>query len=136
MEGKEMLTGQAVHTEVRFPNSRLSLPLPLRLFGPREVVLCGNYLLCVCCCSATHSTPWTAARQASLAFIISQSLLKLMSIQLVMPSSHLILCRPLLLMPPILPASGSFPISWLFVSGDQSIEASALASVLPLNIQS
>ena len=103
MEGKEMLTGQAVHTEVRFPNSRLSLPLPLRLFGPREVVLCGNYLLCVCCCSATHSTPWTAARQASLAFIISQSLLKLMSIQLVMPSSHFILCRPLLL-PSIFPS--------------------------------
>ena len=76
MEGKEMLTGQAVHTEVRFPRSRLSLPLPLRLFWPQEVVLCGNYLLCVCC-SASHSTPWTAARQASLAFTISQSLLKL-----------------------------------------------------------
>ena len=41
-------------------------------------------------------TPWTAACQASLSFTISQSLLKLMSIESVMPSNHLILCRPLL----------------------------------------
>ena len=134
MEGKEMLTGQAVHTEVRFPNSRLSLPLPLRLFGPREVVLCGNYLLCVCCCSATHSTPWTAARQASLAFIISQSLLKLMSIQLVIHPAISSSVVPFSC-PQSFPASGSFPISWLFVSGDQSIEASASSAVLPMNIQ-
>ena len=46
-------------------------------------------------------TPWTAARQASLSFNISRSLLKLMSIELVMPSSHLILCHPLLLLPSI-----------------------------------
>ena len=45
------------------------------------------------------ATPWTAARQASLSFTISQSLLKLMSIESVMPSNHLILCRPLLLLP-------------------------------------
>ena len=44
-------------------------------------------------------TPWTAAYQASLSFTISQSLLKLMSIESVMPSNHLILCRPLLLLP-------------------------------------
>ena len=48
------------------------------------------------------ATPWTAARQASLSFIISQSLLKLMSLELLMPSNHLILCRPLLL-PSIFP---------------------------------
>ena len=47
------------------------------------------------------ATPWTAARQASLSFTISQSLLKLMSIELLMPSNHLILCRPLLLLPSI-----------------------------------
>ena len=46
-------------------------------------------------------TPWTIARQASLSFIISQSLLKFMSIELVMPSNHLILCHPLLLLPSI-----------------------------------
>ena len=49
-------------------------------------------------------TPWTAACQSSLSFIISWSLLKLMSIQSMMPSSHLILCRPLLLLLPIPPS--------------------------------
>ena len=49
------------------------------------------------------STPWTAAHQASLSFTISQSLLKLMSIELVMPSNHLILCHSLLLLPSIFP---------------------------------
>ena len=48
-------------------------------------------------------TPWTAARQASLSLTISQSLLKLMSIESVMPSIHLILCCPLLLLPSIFP---------------------------------
>ena len=48
-------------------------------------------------------TPWTAAHQASLSITNSQSLLKLMSIELVMPSNHLILCRPLLLPPSIFP---------------------------------
>ena len=47
------------------------------------------------------ATPWTAAHQASLSFTISQSLLKLMSIESVMPSNHLILCCPLLLLPSI-----------------------------------
>ena len=54
------------------------------------------------------ATPWTAARQASLSFTVSQSLLKLMSIKLVMPSNHLILCRPLLLLPSIFPSIGVF----------------------------
>ena len=49
-------------------------------------------------------TPWTAARQASLSIINSQSLLKLMSIALVMPSNHLIFCHPLLLPPSIFPS--------------------------------
>ena len=49
-------------------------------------------------------TPWTAAPQASLSITNSWSLLKLMSIELVMPSNHLILCRPLLLLPSIFPS--------------------------------
>ena len=62
----------------------------------------------ICCCSIAQScpilcNPWTAACQASLSFTISQSLLKLMSIELMMPSSHLILCLPLLLLPSIFP---------------------------------
>ena len=59
-------------------------------------------------CSLSHVqlfvTPWTAAHQASLSFTMSQSLLKLMSIESVMPSNHLNLCRPLLLLPPIHPS--------------------------------
>ena len=50
------------------------------------------------------ATPWTAARQASLSITNSQSLLKLMSIKSVMPSNHLIPCRPLLLLPSIFPS--------------------------------
>ena len=50
------------------------------------------------------ATPWTAAHQASLSITNSQSLLKLMSVELVMPSNHLILCRPLLLLPSIFPS--------------------------------
>ena len=49
-------------------------------------------------------TPWTAARQASLSFTISRSLLKLMSIELVMPSKHFGLCHPLLLLPSLFPS--------------------------------
>ena len=50
------------------------------------------------------ATPWTAARQASLSITNSRSLLKLMSTELVMPSNHLILCRPLLLLPLVFPS--------------------------------
>ena len=81
------------------------------------------------------ATPWIAACQASLSIINSWSSLKLMSIELVMPCNHLILCRPLLLLPPFLPASESFPMSQLFAWDGQSIRASALASFLPKNTQ-
>ena len=53
-------------------------------------------------------TPWTAAYQASLPFSVSWSLLKPISVELMMPSNHLILCRPLLLLPPILPSMRVF----------------------------
>ena len=55
-------------------------------------------------CVQLFVTPWTTARQASLSITNSQSLLKLMSIELVMPSNHLILCHPLLLLPSIFPS--------------------------------
>ena len=55
-------------------------------------------------CVRLFETPWIAARQASLSITSSRSLLKLMSIELVMPSSHLILCHPLLLLPPFPPS--------------------------------
>ena len=56
-----------------------------------------------------------------------------MSIKSVTPSNHFIVCHPLLLLPQSLPASESFPMSWLFASGGQSIGASVL--VFPMNIQ-
>ena len=77
------------------------------------------------------ATPWTAACQAFLSITNSQSLPKLMSIESVMPSNHLVLCRPLLLPP----SSGSFPVRQFFASGGQSTGVSASASVLPMNIQ-
>ena len=80
-------------------------------------------------------TPWTAAHQASLSITNSWSPPKPMSIESVMPSKHLILCRPLSSCPQSFPASGSFPVSQLFTSDGQSIGVSALASVLPMNIQ-
>ena len=55
-------------------------------------------------CVWLFATPWTAACQVSLFFTISQSLLKLMTIKLMMPSNHLTLCRPLLLLPSIFPS--------------------------------
>ena len=83
-------------------------------------------------CSAA---PWTAACQVSWTFTTSRSLLKLMFIEPVIPSNHLLLCHPLLLLPSIYPPSGSFPRSQFFTSCGQSIGASALALVLPMNIQ-
>ena len=65
----------------------------------------------------------------------SQSLPKLKPIESVMPSSHLILCRPFSSCPQSLPASGSFQMSQFFASGGQSIGVSASASVLPMNTQ-
>ena len=79
-------------------------------------------------------TPWIAACQASLSITISWSLPKLMSIQSVMPSNHLILCHPLLLLPSVLPSIKIFSNEF-FISGGQCIGASALASVLSMNIQ-
>ena len=81
------------------------------------------------------ATPWTAAHQAPLSLTISQSLLRFMFIESGMLSNHLILCHPLLLLPSIFPSIRSFPVSQLFASGDQSVGASASASVLSLNIQ-
>ena len=85
-------------------------------------------------------TPWITERQASLSITNSQSLLKLMSIESVTPSIHLILCRPLLLLPPIPPSirvffNESTQCNSLVTSCGQSIGVSASASVLPMNTQ-
>ena len=80
-------------------------------------------------------TPWIAARQASLSITNPRSSLRLMSIESVMPSSHLILCHPFSSCPQSLPASKPFPMSELFPWGGQSTGVSALASFLPKKSQ-
>ena len=76
----------------------------------------------------TLCDPMNCSTQASLSIINSQSSLKLTSIQSVMPSTHFIFCRPLLLLPQSLPASQSFPMRQLFAWGGQSTGVSASAS--------
>ena len=71
--------------------------------------------------------PWTAARQASLSITNSWSLLKIMSVELVMPSNYLILCSPFSSRLQSFLASGSFQMSQFFISGGQSIGVSASA---------
>ena len=80
-----------------------------------HLLFCVQLLSCI----QLSVTPWTAAHQVFPSFTISQSLLKLMSTELVMPSNHLLLCCPLLLLPSIFPsirvfsADSALPIRWL-----------------------
>ena len=80
------------------------------------------------------ATPWTSALQASLSFAVSWSLLKLMSIESVMPCNHLIFCCPLLFLPSIFPSIKVFSSETVFTSDGSIIGTSA--SVLPMYIQS
>ena len=86
-------------------------------------------------CVQIFATPWTSARQASPSIANSQSLLILMSIESVMPSNHLILYRPLLLLPSTFPRIRVFSKESVFASDGQSIAVSASASVLRINIK-
>ena len=81
------------------------------------------------------ATQWIAARQASLSITNSRSLPKPMSIDLVMPSNHLIFCRPLLLLPSIFPRIKVFSNESALPSGGQSTGVSPSTSVLPTNTQ-
>ena len=82
-------------------------------------------------CVWLFSTPWITACQASLSITNSRSPPKLMCIESVMPSSHLILYCPLSSCSPSIPASGSFPMSQLFTWGAQSTGASAPKNIIP-----
>ena len=89
--------------------------------------------------SVTHqvqlfATPWTAAPQTSLSITNSQSLLIVMPIESVMPSNHLILCHPLLLLPSIFPSIRVFTNESILPSVGKSFGVSASGSVLPMNI--
>ena len=78
------------------------------MFRPQSVIhlvkLCRIPNKYFCSVMSNSATPWSAARQASLSITNSWSLLKLISMELVMPSNHLILCCPLLLLPSIFPS--------------------------------
>ena len=96
-------------------------------------VVVGQLLNCV----QLFATPWNATHQASRSFIVSWSLFKLMSTELVMLSNHLILCLPLLFRPSIFPSiRGLSSELAVCIRWDQNIGASASASVFPMNIQS
>ena len=115
------------------PHELYSLPGSFVLGILQAKIISVQLLSCVC----LFVTPWNEAHQASLSIANSQSLLKLMSIASVMPSNHLIVCHPFLLLPSIFPSIREiwyFPVSQFFTSGGQSIGASASASVLPMNI--
>ena len=86
-------------------------------------------------CDWLFVTPWTAALQAALPFTISQILLRLMSIELLMPSNRLVLCQPLLFLPSVFPSIRVFSNKLALWLGSQSIRASASTSALPMNTQ-
>ena len=115
------------------------------LFCHTGVYICLSNCLCpfvylfVVVHSPSHvclfETPWTVACQASLSFTMSQNLLNSCSLNQWCQPTILPSVAPFSSCLHFLPASGSFPISWLFVSDHQSIGASASASVLPMNVQ-
>ena len=86
-------------------------------------------------CVQLFATPCTAALQASLSITNSRSLLKLMSIESVMPSSHLILCRPLLLLPPIPPSIRVFSNESVLYTRRQKYWSFRFNISFPMNIQ-
>ena len=95
----------------------------------------------VCCCSVAHScptlcNPMDCSTPDFLVLHYLPEFAQLTSIDSVIPSNHLILCYPLLLLPSIFPNIKDFSSSWLLTSGGQNIGASASISVLPMNIQS
>ena len=110
-----------------FQTERMKYHLPLPQTSPFSSVQLLNHV-------QLFATPWTAARQASLSITSSWSLPKLMSIESVMPSNHLILCCPFSSHLQSFPESGSFQMSQFFALGSQSIGVSASESVFPMNI--
>ena len=105
------LLGEFLDLESSFNTTLVLLGCYNKIPQTEELISNRNWFLTVLesvvqsfSCVWLFTTPWTAAYQASLSFIISQSLLKLMSIGSVMPSNHVILCHPLLLLPSIFPS--------------------------------
>ena len=114
--GISALEGISLHSHLK----SLSITTILRCFSQRTNIIL-YYLFCffseiesfvlvqLLSCAWLFATPWTEACQASLSFTISKNLLKLKSIESVMPSNHLTLCHPLLLLPSIFSSIRVFP---------------------------
>ena len=114
---KQTLFGQLAKLEVCALDDNNKFMLKFSIWGPQCCCSLWGNCPCCYCCSVTHfssvqslscvwlsATPWIAARQDSLSITNSRSSLKFTSIESVMPSSHLILCRPLFLLPSIPPS--------------------------------
>ena len=89
------------------PAKKLSKVLNANLYSDEPWMRTSSTLCCYCLLAKVVSdsvTPWTEPLQASLPYPISQNFFKYMSIELVIPSNHLILCRPLLLLPSAFPS--------------------------------
>ena len=97
-----------------FTDAILLIPIP----SFKIIIVFAQSLSCVW----LFATPWTTTGQTSLSFTVTQSLLKLMSTESMILSNHLIFCCPFSYCPQPFPASGSFPMSRLFISGSQILE--------------
>ena len=104
-------------------------------YGSRCMREAGWFCKNICCCSIPEScptlTPLTVAYQAPLSTSISQSLLKFVSIELVMPSNHLILCHPLLLLPAVFPSLRVYMIDWNKSLWEVQVQLDTSVSVTP-----
>ena len=150
--GAKFSCHQALFTEGKRENWKSTLPphflcsltlphffrFPQLYWGRIGVI---EFFKVFCCCYAvtkscpTLCNPTDYSRPSSSVSTISQSLLKFMSVALVMPSNHLILCHSFLLLPSIFPSIRVFSMSLLCASCGQSTGASVSESVLPMNIQ-
>ena len=113
----------------------LRSPLPQPLATTDLLSVSVVFALQSLSCVQLFAPPWTAGCQAPLFFTVSWSLLKFISIELEIYLTISSSASPFSFCLQSFPASGSFPLSWLFPSGDQSIGASASPSVLSMNIQ-
>ena len=135
--------GQCVYFQVLLLQKKRMLPLAFLNTFPdtnavQLVIRLGVIVIIVqlISCVRFFVTPWTVAHQASLSFTTSQSLLKLMSIESMMPSNHFVLCCPLLILPSILLRTRVFSDELTFHLGSHKYWGFSFRSVLPMNIQS
>ena len=126
-----MLISGRCQEQEDFNKHYLVMIIKLYSISQSEIISSVQSLSCV----RLFATPWPAACQASLSFLNSQSLLKLMSIESVMPFNVSSSVVPFSSCLQSFPASESFPMSQFFASGGQTIAISASALVLPMNIQ-